>query len=890
MTRFREWILRVWGTVTRSRRDAEMEEELRLHLELATDDMRRRGSASDDAGRAARLRTGGIAQAMEAVRDQRGLPWLADLAQDARHAFRTMRRSPGFTTVAVLTLSLGIGANTAIFSLFNVLVWRDLPVRDPGSLVQFTWQYPGDPPLNQCSIEHYEHFRDNNRVFSDLIGMVPLRLGSERSPRGTETQYTAWVTGNFFQALGVRPAVGRLLGPADAHPGAPPAAVVSWAYWKSAFNLAPQVLGTHILVAGVSAQVVGVTAQEFTGLETGYRPDVWIPAAVHPASGQAGFKRQAPLMLMGRLKPGISIERARAEMRMLDRASIDELARTDPQWRTVVLDVEPARSGFSTPLHQQFGRPLAVVMSIVGVLLLLTCTNIGSMLLARATARQREMSVRVSLGASRLRIVRQVLTESLLLSAVGSLCGVAAAYFGTDVLVRIVTSGTRLLGPPPRLDVPIDATVLMFTAAIATCAGVVVGLAPAWMAFASAPASALRVGGVAGQPRSGRLSANGLVVSQVALSVVLLSVAGLYVGHLSNLRNRDLGFDRTSVLLVSVDPARAGHERERLVQLYKELLERLEAMPGVRSATVSGMTPISGAAGSQFVTVEGFEEAPTGRRRLMVNNVAPKYFDTFGTALLAGRDFQFEDEGRSRVAIVNQAMARHYFGDGNPLGRLLRLEDDAQPYEVVGVVADAKYADLRRAAPPTVYLHAFQQNRLPSQFALRTDVPPTRIGADVRHVIDDVVRGASVTKTTTLTEQIDASIVPERLTAILSGFFGGLGLLLAAIGLYGLLAYTVARRTNEIGIRMALGATRRDVTQLVLGQALSLAGVGLIIGAPIALWVRHRAATVLDGLSAESLLPAAVAALVTIAVALLAAYVPARRAIRVAPVIALRSE
>jgi len=884
MIHIREWIRRLWGTVRRKPLDAEMEEELTLHLELAAQDMQRRGASADGAARAARLQAGGVAQAMDALRDQRRLPWLADLAQDVRHGCRTLRRSPGFTTVALVTLALGIGANTAIFSLIDVLILRDLPVRDPARLVQFIWRYPGDPPLNFFSPQNYEQYRDRNTVFSDVIGTASLRVDSQTARSGAEPLNTECVTGNFFAALGVRPALGRLLGPTDEEPGAAPVAVVSWAYWKNRFNLDPRILDTHISVDDVPATVVGVAGREFFGLMVGYKPDVWIPAAAHRGNRQSGF------MLMARLKDGVSIERARAEMRVLDRSRIEELARRDPLWRTVTLEVEPARSGLSTPLHQQFGKPLVVLMAIVGALLLLACANVGSMLLARAAARQREMAVRVSLGASRFRIVRQMLTESLLLSVAGSLCGIVGAHFGSRVLVRIMTSGTRLIGSPPRLDMALDAPVLMFTTGVAVLAAVLFGLAPAWAAFVPAPASALRESGGAGQPKSRRLFGSGLVVAQVALSLVLLSVSGLYVGHLSHLRNRSLGFDRTSVLLVTLDTARSGHGRDRLAGLYKELLGRFEAIPGVRSATVSGMTPISGAAGSRFATVEGFQEAPQARRRLLMNGVAPKYFETFGTALVAGRDFQFADEGRPRVAIVNQAMGRHYFGDRNPLGRHVLFDGDSQPYEIVGVVADAKYQDVRSAAPQTIYLHYFQQNRMPSEFALRTTVAPAAVAGDVRRIVDAVLRNVSVTKVTTLADQVDAAIVPERLIATLSGFFGGLGVLLAAIGLYGLLAYTVARRTNEIGIRMALGATGGDVTRMVLKSALWLVCAGLVIGAPIAVWSKRVAASMVENLPADSLFPIVVGAVATIGVALVAAYVPARRATHVDPLVALRSE
>jgi predicted permease len=808
--------------------------------------------------------------------------WLEDLTRDVRYGLRVFRHSPGFAAVAALTLALGIGANTAIFSLLHVLMWRDLPVQDPGSLVQFTFQYPGDPPMNRFSTQNYEQYRDGNDVFSDLIGTAPVPLDSEGT--GTGPLNTEWVTPNFFTALGLRPALGRLPGPPDAVPGAAPVAVVSWTYWRDRFHLDPRVLEARIPVADVTAQVVGVAAKDFSGLLTGYGTDVWIPAAAaHPTSRQA-----AGFMLMARLKEGVSIERARARMRVLDRPRIEELARKDPRWLEVVLEVEPARSGLSTPLHHQFGKPLVAVMAIAAVLLLLTCANIGSLVLARAAARQREMAVRMSLGASRLRIVQQALTESLLLSLAGSLFGVVGAYFGANGLARIMTSG-RFFGPPPRLDVTIEASVLAFAAGAAVLAAVLFGLAPAWTALASHPASALKVAGGTAQPRA-RLFGNGLVVAQVAISLVVMTVAGLYVGHLSTLRNRGLGFDRRSVLLVKLDTARAAYDRKQLGRRFTVLLERFESLPGVRSATVSGTTPIHGAAASRFVTVHGFEDAPASRRRRMLNVVAPKYFETLGTPLLAGRDFQFADQGRAPVAIVNQALARHYFADRNPLGRHLLLERESRPYEIVGVVADAKYADLRSPAPQTVYLNAFQQNGLPSQFALRTDLPPATVASDVRRIVEDVLDGVSVARVTTLSDQVDASIVPERLLAALSGFFGGVGVLLAGMGLYGLLAHAVARRTNEIGVRIALGATRRDVTRIVVKEALALVCVGLVIGAPMALLGARIAASTLEGMFAESLGPGVLAGLVMIGVALLAAYVPARRATRVEPLIALRAE
>jgi putative ABC transport system permease protein len=566
-------------------------------------------------------------------------------------------------SVALLTLALAIGANTAIFSLVDVLVFRDLPVREPGRLVEFVWQYPGDPPMNAFSVENYDTFRTQNTVFSDLIGtgrpQTPLRAVGE-------TLVGDYVTGNLFSALGVRAAWGRLIGVQDDQPDATPVAVVSWTCWRDQFNLDPGILGRAISVGGIPATVVGVADRRFVGLVVGYKTDVWIPAAAYPA--RRGF------MLVGRLKDGVSLAQAQAEMRVLDRPRIDALAERDPAWRTVTLDVRSARAGMTTPLHAQFAKPLVVLLGIVGALLVLACANIGSLLLARAAVRRREMAIRLALGASRLRIIRHILIESVLLAIAGSVLGIVGAYFGGAFLARVMSSGTSLIGTPPHLASTIDGRVLLFTIAATALAAVLFGLAPAWAAFASTPGITLKEGAGTGQTRSRRLFGNGLVVAQVALSLVLLSVSDLYVVHLSALRDRDLGFSRKSVLLVSVDVAHTGMKPEQLHALYPDLLARLQAIPGVVSAAVSAITPLSGAGWSQFVTVEGVHGAPETRRRMSINSVAPKYFATLGTPLIGGRDFRIADANGPRVAIVNQAMARHYFASGDPIGKLISLE------------------------------------------------------------------------------------------------------------------------------------------------------------------------------------------------------------------------
>jgi len=808
------------------------------------------------------------------------------LSQDLRYALRTMRRNRVFTAVAVLSLALGIGVNTAIFSLIDMVMLRPLPVRDPGTLVDLLHLFPTDPWLNGASFDQYRYLRGRNRSLAGLIASAPSRLTVLGV--GVDGEF---VDGNYFSLLGLKPSAGRPIDPQDDLATSVGVAILSWAYWKSQFGLDPNAVGKQIAIEGVPVTIVGVAPRDFFGITAEYRTQVWVSLATQPAIFHA---TGLPYVgLMGRLKPGVSIEQAQAELALLYRQSIDEATlRRDPNWSRVQFKLEPAGAGLSRDIppwgrvRDLYSKPLLFLMAVVGLLLLIACTNVASMLLARGAARQREMALRVSLGAGRWRLARQALTESLLLSVTGGVCGLLVAYFGARGLAQIMASGRIHF----ELDARLDLRVLLFLAAVALLTGLLFGLAPALRAMATAPASSLRTAGATSETRFGRLFGKSLVVAQVVIAVVLLSAAGLFLRHLSDLRNVELGFQRDHILLASLNPARSGYSGERLSAAYRELLDRLAAIPGVRSATLSAATPISGGAASRFATVEGYRPAGP-ERRAFVNWIAPRYFETYGTPLVAGRDFTFQDQSASHVAIVNQSMARHYFGDANPIGRLVTLEHDDRPFEIVGVVGDAKYLDLHVPAPRTVYLSAFSETGVNSNsFAIRAAGDPAALSGDMRRTVGAVLKDVPVESMRTLAAQMDASIVPERLTATLSTLFAILGSLLVAIGIYGLLAYTVARRTNEIGIRIALGATRGNVTRMVLVDALWMAGAGLAAGVPLAIWSRTLAASLIAGLPATNTVAIVAGAAALTAVALAAAYLPARRAARVDPLTALRYE
>jgi predicted permease len=586
---------------------------------------------------------------------------------------------------------------------------------------------------------------------------------------------------------------------------------------------------------------------------TGSPTDLWTVRASDAKSRVAIF---------GRLARHATIEQARAEFQTLAEFTREELVRTskDPQWKHMKFFVEFAGNG-NNRVRDGYGKPLTIIMSIAGVLLAIACINLAGMLLARAAGRQREMSIRLGLGASRVRLIRQVMTESLLLSAIGAVLAVGVAFGAIRVLSAIIASGR----PHERvvLDLTPDLDSLLFTLIVSIATGLLFGLAPAFA-------------GTKPARRTRRLS-DGLVAAQIAAAVVLLTAAALATGYLSDLRNSNLGFNRHNVLLFQVDGSK-GFDKVRAV----ELLRRFEAIPGVTAASISGMSPIQGAGASRMVNADGFVERPEDRRYSSLNWVTPRYFEALGIPLLEGRDFRFDDEGKAPYAIISRAMAQHYFRGRNAIGGVLQFDGRTTRYEVIGVVGDSKYLDLQTAPPRTMYMNTLQTPNPVSQYVVRTAVAPESIVNEARRIAAEVAPGARVDRVTTLAEQVDSSIVRERLVAQLANLFGALGALIAAIGLYGLLAYNVARRTSEIGLRMALGATQGDVLRLILKHALVVTLVGVAIGAGVA--------SQAPGLPASVATPAVIGAGAMLAIALVAAYVPARRAARIEPVRALRCE
>ena len=841
---------------------------------------------------------------------------LEELRQDLLHGARMLVKSAGFTSGAVLSLALGIGANTAVFSLIDAVILKQLPVKDPQQLVALT-----DPAAAGVSIGTSTGERGilSTREFEGLCARAQsfsgmLAAQSERDRQNArvdgkppEEVGTRLVSGSYFTVLGATPAMGRTFTTADEHgPGTAPYAVISYQYWQRRFGGSPSALDSRIHIGKADLGIIGVAPPHFLGENVGEAPDIWIPLDMQPQimPGRMWLEDDAGhiaekvmwLQVMGRLKPGVSRQQAQANVDVVFKQIVAEefskLSQSQPDILKQNLKLHDAGNGVSS-LRGDFADPLYVLMAFVALVLAIACANVANLLLARATARQREMGVRLALGASRGRIIRQFLTESLMLSAAGGLIGSLFALGGVRLLLRLVEDAPDSL----MLDVRPDPRVFLFTTGVCLLTGLVFGLAPAWRSARVNVSGALREAGRGLTGSGARIGAGKiLVIGQIAISVVLLIGAGWFIRTLRNLQNVDLGYPREKLVLVGVDLLSAGYSGERLPMVYSGLNDRLARIPGVRAVTYSENGLFSGNESGDRITVEGYKPQKRADVSARFDQVGPHYFATVGIPILLGRDIGPQDVASAEsVCVVNEAFAKFYFGTANPVGKHVTDEfpDTRKTFVIVGVSRDSRDHSLRRDIFRRFYLSAHQPlGRYPPgmNYEIRTFGDPSRVLQAARREILSFDPAIPIDSVKTLDALLDGNLRQERMIAQLSTVFGGLALLLACIGLYSVLSYAVARRTNEIGIRMALGAERGMVIRMVLRETAVLIAIGVAAGVPASLACARFIESKLFGLKPADPLTLAAALGIMIAVGTVSGYLPARRASKVDPLIALRYE
>jgi predicted permease len=890
----RTFRLRLRSLLKGSRVERELDEELRDHLERQIEAYRARGMSVRDARAAALREFGNVPLIQEQVRDMRRVGWIEDLLRDLAYAVRSMRRVPGFTAVAVVSLAAAIGANTTIFTLVNTLLLRSLPVERPHELMEIGRQTSAGP--GNFSYPLYERVRDQTTTFSDLITVSSPMMRAENDG-SDEMPIGRYVSGNFFEALGLQPVLGRLLAPADDRVDAT-VTVIGYGFWQRRFGGTPDVLGKTLTLATVPAMraaatftIVGVVPQGFDGLTVGRSDDFYVPisseARVSPRS-MLKSPGTGWLKVVGRLEPEVSRETAKADVDVILSRYLDDAASIAPpevirQQRAQPMTVESARAGLAGP-RREFEKPVLLLMGAVALVLLVACANVVNLLLARGVARRAEIGVRLAIGASRGRLVRQLLAESAVLGLLGGGVGLAIAVWGTPHLAVLMANED----PTIAYDVAPDGTVLLFTALVSLGAALVAGLLPAARVSRAKVPSLREDAGARSVAGAAMMWSRGLITAQVALSLLLLAGALLLVSTLRNFRTGNFGFERDGVVTMRPEPGRAGFTGDRRLAYLREVLERARSTPGVRAAALSLGMPVVGSGVTSSIALEGRPRDPDVS--VFVNDVTDGYFATTGTRVVRGRDFGPQDgPGTAPVVIVNEDVARRHFAGRDPIGQRITVGIRGT-LEIVGVVATTKFESLRETDSPIVYPHALQSaNPGGLNLTVKTATDPMRVASAVHSAIQ-AIAAAPVTAPTTLAAQIDRTLVKERLIARVLGAFAVIALLLAAVGLYGVLAYLVGRRTNEIGVRLALGATRGAVLRPVLVESAKLAALGVAIGVPAALTLTRLLESLLFGVTPTDgrVLGAVVAMLFLVALA--AAAVPAWRASRVNPLTALRYE
>jgi predicted permease len=898
-----------------SRIDRELAQELDFHRDMLTRDQEQLGYSHGTAVLNARRKMGNTTLMSEYARDAWIVAWFDALVRDVRYALRSFARNPGFTLVAILTLALGIGANTAIFRLVDAIMLRALPVERPEELLAVRGVF---------SYWRFEQIRDRNEVLSGVLGTHTLQdVSVSTDGRALGYASTELVTGNYFSLLGVRPVLGRAITPDDDRAvGAGPVAVISYGLWQRAFAGSTDVLGRTIRLSGGSlggagtsgfepeapnaprAQeavltIVGVAPSEFFGDTVGKLVDVWVPITMQPVlmPGRAWLTRRTAswVNIMGRRRAGVSEDQARQALTLVWRQiRADEIGPniSDQQQRNLAnasLNVDSGEKGFAQ-LRRQFSRPLLILMTVVTLVLLIACLNVANLLLARATARQQEISMRLSLGASRARLVRQLLTESLLLAGTGGVLGLALATVGAQVLVNMVAGDARQIA----LRLGPDGRILAFTIGVSLLSGLLFGIVPALRGTRRDLQHVLKdTSRTAGGRRS--RAAKALVATQIAVSLVLLIGCGLFLRTLYNLKAEKLGYDGTGLIIARLDPVGAGYRGDDISRAVVELMHRFTALPGARSATFSENGLFSGTESRTPIDAEGFKPASEDDRFARFDQAGPGFFTNVGIPMVLGRDFSERDApGAPRVTIVNDTMANFYFPGQNPIGKHIHVKGPSDVVlEIVGVARNVQDHNIRDKPVRRFYVSYLQpiDGITTVNFEIRAAAGATAaLFGPIRAEVQRFDPKLSILSLKTAQTLVDDSILTERLVAKLSTLFGGLAVVLAAIGLYGVMSYTVARRTSEIGVRMALGATESTVASMILREIVILVVIGSVIGAIAALSLARFVESLIFGLAPRD--PATVVAAVglLLAIGLLAGYLPARRAARIDPIAALRAE